>query len=346
MSIEDKALAILSKKKKLTTKDIVNNCGVSRQYANLVIRKLIKEGCLIKIGSTFSAFYVSPSEAENLDIVIRKKLKNESLEEHKVLEGMRSQLFKIPNFSENVRSIFEYAFSEILNNAIEHSKSASIVIEVGKKNDFISFVVEDFGIGVFKNIMKKSKLNSELEAIQDLLKGKATTQPKVHSGEGIFFTSKAADMFILESFGYRLRIDNIIKDVFIEEIKPTRGTKVVFFISSNSKKHLNDIFKEYQANSLEVGFDKTEIKVKLFTMGIIYISRSQARRILTGLDKFKSIIFDFNKVPTVGQAFVDEIFRVFLIDHPEIKIQTTNTNKAVQFMINRVDKSSLAQKNF
>ena len=76
-------------------------------------------------------------------------------------------------------------------------------------------------------------------------------------------------------------------------------------------------------------------------MGTVYISRSQARRLLAGLNKFKSIILDFDKVPTIGQSFADEIFRVFLSDNPEIKIQAVNTNKAVQFMIDRVDISNL-----
>ena len=187
--------------------------------------------------------------------------------------------------------------------------------------------------------MSKRGLKSELEAIQDLLKGKITTQPQSHSGEGIFFTSKAADVFILESFGLRLRIDNLIKDVFVEEIKPAKkGTKVIFRVDCHSKKHLNDIFKAYQTNPQTYDFNKTDIMVKLYTMGTIYISRSQARRVLSGLDKFKTVVLDFDKVPTVGQAFADEIFRVFKLKHPEIKIMPINMNEGVKFMVERVEK--------
>jgi hypothetical protein len=42
-------------------------------------------------------------------------------------------------------------------------------------------------------------LKNHLEAIQDLLKGKQTTMPKSHSGEGIFFTSKIADNLTISS---------------------------------------------------------------------------------------------------------------------------------------------------
>ena len=168
------------------------------------------------------------------------------------------------------------------------------------------------------------------------MKGKTTTQPKAHSGEGIFFTSKIGDLFTLESFGYRLRIDNDLDDFFIEKVKPMKkGTKVCFSISLNSKRHLNDIFKEFQTNPEEPAFDKTKITVRLYTMGTIYISRSQARRILSGLTKYKEVILDFNKVPTVGQAFADEIFRVFKQNHPEVLIKPINMAEPVKFMIDR-----------
>ena len=76
-------------------------------------------------------------------------------------------------------------------------------------------------------------------------------------------------------------------------------------------------------------------------MGTIYISRSQARRILAGLEKFKSVILDFDRVSTVGQAFVDEIFRVFQSRHQDITIAPVNMNDAVRFMIGRVEKPKI-----
>ena len=114
--------------------------------------------------------------------------------------------------------------------------------------------------------------------------------PKSHSGEGIFFTSKSADTFILNSFRYQLIITAKgpnIKNIPIVK----RGTKVIFEIDVNSGLHLTDVFKKYTNISVDsdYGFDKTEIRVKLFTMGGVHISRSQARRILFGLDKLPII---------------------------------------------------------
>ena len=70
-------------------------------------------------------------------------------------------------------------------------------------------------------------------------------------------------------------------------------------------------------------------------MGGVHISRSQARRVLSGLDKFKVIVMDYEKVPTVGQAFADEIYRVFKNRKPDIEIQNINMNESVKFMVER-----------
>ena len=54
-----------------------------------------------------------------------------------------------------------------------------------------------------------------------------------------------------------------------------------------------------------------------------------------GLEKFREVVLDFKGVGSVGQAFVDEIFRVFKNEHPDIKIQYINANDEVGAMIKR-----------
>ncbi len=326
----------------IKTSDIARHFSVSRQYASSLIKELINQNKLIKIGSTAGAAYALPEFAAKhphiFSFKITKHLKNKSLEEHKVFEDIEKQFPLILKLDENIRSIFIYAFSEMLNNAIEHSQSDFIDIEVQIKNKELTFTANDYGIGVFKNVMKSRKLKSELEAIQDLLKGKITTQPKSHSGEGIFFTSKAADIFVLDSFDQRLTIDNTINDVFITKPKRSKkGTKVFFNISTNSNRHLSDVFKQYSRDVVDEVpvFDTTMIKIKLYTVGGVFVSRSQARRVLSGLEPFKHIIFDFDKVPMVGQAFADEVFRVFQQIHSDKKLEAINMEEPVKFMINR-----------
>lgn len=342
MLTKDLILKIAQGKGRLYSKDLVKQFKISRQYANLLISALLQEHKLIKLGSTKKAFYVLPGYAQAHQEIFPfryiKTFKNEELEEHKVLIQIEEALPLLKNLPENVKSIFTYAFSEMLNNAIEHSRSARIGVEILVQKKMLSCIIQDSGIGVFRNVMKQRRLKSEMEAIQDILKGKTTTMPKSHSGEGIFFTSKTVDFFMLDSFGYQLTINNEIPDVFVKTANNTkRGTRAIFKISTTSGRHLNEVFKKYSNLSGEenYGFDKTEIWLKLYAMGGVHISRSQARRVLAGLEKFKIIVFDFDKVPTVGQAFADEVFRVFHHKYPHIKLEVENMAEGVKFMIQR-----------
>ncbi len=338
MTLRDTILAIASRQRQFRSSDVLRALDrrVSRQYVNVIIGGLVQEGALIKGGSTRGAYYALPKHAMAAGRSVKKRLTNRSLTEDDVLDDLKRRAPFLAGLRPNVNNIFSYAFLEMLNNAIEHSTSQAIEVEVTSERKQLTFVVNDFGVGVFRNVMKRRNLNSELEAIQDLLKGKTTTQPEAHSGEGIFFTSKVGDLFILESFKYRLRVDNLIEDYFIEELdRSKRGTRVTLTISEESTRQLNDVFRKYQVDQSKPGFDKSEIKVKLYAMGTEYVSRSQARRLLSGLDKFRTIVLDFNHVRTIGQGFADEILRVFRRQYPDIAIQTINVSDPVKFMLDR-----------
>jgi anti-sigma regulatory factor (Ser/Thr protein kinase) len=333
MNLSERILNLASQKTFITINDIVKGFSVSRQTASKMLSRLTKQGRLIREGVTKRVRFYLPGRFAAVAHSIKRRYKNKNISEWDVATKLKEKsLFS--SFSEQERSIFDYAFSEMLNNAIEHSQSEHIQIEVDRDKN-LSFQVNDTGIGVFRNIMEKRGLKNELEAIQDLMKGKTTTVPKLHSGEGIFFTSKIADVFSLESFGKKLTIDNLQEDIFVRSVKPSRrGTKVFFQISADTKKSLSELFGQYTTPD-SMAFDKTKIHVRLYTYGTVHISRSQARRLLSGLEKFKHIVLDFDQINEMGQAFADEVFRVFKLAHPEITIEYVNANPEVEFMIQR-----------
>ncbi len=339
MNIRQKIVAFLNIKRRTTSIEIARNFGFTRQYASQVLHIMVNAGEVIRFGSTRAAFYTLPEFIDEVGpLAVRQSFSVRNLKEHEVFEKFVVMFPAFHSAPENVRSIVQYAFSEMLNNAIEHSLSKRVLVQMESDNESIRFIVTDFGIGVFRNVMQKRNLKSELEAMQDLLKGKTTTDPKAHTGEGIFFTSKVADRFALESFGRKMVVDNTIPDVFFQEEKRmNRGTRVIFTIRKKSSRHLNEVFQRYQSEPGSYAFDKTEIHVRLFTMGTVYVSRSQARRILVGLEKFKKIVLDFDKVPNVGQAFSDEIFRVFQNRYPNLIIMPVNMNETVRFMVERAE---------
>lgn len=325
--------------------EVADMMGISRQRAHALLSGMVRTGDLVRIGRTRGARFFPSTEHLPVQGSFVRRLPSAGLKEHEVLQEIRDSFIPLKLASDNVRSIFDYAFSEMLNNAIDHSQSEWIDVETSVRGGapgnpaVLTFTVRDYGIGAFRNVMRSRGLSSELEAMQDLLKGKITTAPQAHSGQGIFFTSRASDVFTIRSFGWELRVDTTIPDIFFSRLDtPVEGTEVRFAIAYRSKRHLIDIFKAFESDPEMGDFDRTEIFIRLFTHGTIHVSRSQARRVLTGLEKFRRVTLDFDRVPTVGQAFVDEIFRVFLADHPEIQIEVINANEAVQFMIDRVER--------
>lgn len=338
MNIRSLISKLLKKKKELKVADIVKATGFSRAYISRIFQELRKENKVVLVGKANKACYVladkkTVSRAKSSILNVRRSLRNKNLSEDEILDKIKKDTGIFLNLIKNVVSITDYAFTEMLNNAIEHSKSEKIDISASRDKNFIQIDLIDAGIGIFNSIIKKRKLKNELEAIQELTKGKLTTAPKEHSGEGIFFTSRAVDKLIIQGSNKKLIFDNILNDIFIKDIKRLKGTKITFFVRVGSKRRLQNIFKEYAGENFE--FAKTEVIVKLYKTDTGYISRSQARRVLTGLEKFKTVTLDFHNINTVGQAFADEVFRVWQNRHPDIKIQYKNTNENIVFMIKR-----------
>lgn len=319
--------------------DIVEETSFSRKYIHRFFDELQKEGKITKIGTTKVAKYVfsNPKDITQAKKGITKidlPIKNTGLNEDVIEDKIREETGIFYNLPKNVQGIADFAFLEMLNNAIEHSKSKTMRVTMSRLENKLIFDIFDAGIGVFVSIRKKKGLKNDLEAIQDLLKGKETTEPESHTGQGIFFTARIADKFIVYSSKKKLIFDNEVGDIFLKDSPARKGTRVHFEIALNSKKKAEDVFKKYsEEGSYE--FSKTEVIIRLYTMDVGYISRSQARRVTAGLEKFKSVLLDFDKVDTVGQGFADEVFRVWQKRNPETKITHKNANENVLFMIER-----------
>lgn len=80
--------------------------------------------------------------------------------------------------------------------------------------------------------------------------------------------------------------------------------------------------------------------VKLYAIGVRFVSRSEARRLLHNLDRFREVELDFEGVQGVGQGFADEVFRVWANDHPEVRLVPTRMNRAVEFMVERARRAA------
>lgn len=331
MGNRDLILESILERGQMTGPELAELLGVSRQAVNKHLRALILDGKVAKHGVTRGAVYRPAGRDEPTERRRRGTYPLKGLEEDRVfLESSRSLGLRSV-LSENAWEILSYAFTEMLNNAIEHSRSEKCDVIVTVDQYAASFVVRDFGIGIYHSIKAKFGLIDENEAVGQLVKGKTTTMKERHSGEGVFFTSKCADRMTIRSHSIELVFDNPEKDIVIHEKRFLKGTEVRFEIRRRSRRKLNRVFTEFAPEEFGYQFEATWVLVKLFQKE--YVSRSEARRLMTGLHRFKKIRLDFRGVKSIGQAFADEVFRVFPSKHPDIEIETENLSRALRTMI-------------
>jgi anti-sigma regulatory factor (Ser/Thr protein kinase) len=237
----------------------------------------------------------------------------------------------------DVWHIWTYGFLEIFNNAIEHSRGKKIRVVINKNRIFTALSISDDGIGIFNNIKTNFNLIDEKDALLELAKGKRTTDTTRHSGQGIFFASKIFDNFIIISNGIAFNENFERKHQKID--RSNCSTYVFMHLANNSDKILKNVFDTF-STEVPGDFDKTIVPVRLANSSDL-VSRSQARRILSGLELFREVILDFKDIEYIGQAFADEIFRVFPNMNPNTSITAQNTNADVQNMINRAINTKL-----
>ena len=249
-------------------------------------------------------------------------------------------LIHLSGVAQNIKQACQYGFTEMVNNAIDHSGSKEIKLTLTLNAKEVRIEVLDFGIGIFNKIMIDLGLDDPKHSILELAKGKFTSDPNKHSGEGIFFTSRIFDFFGIFSrkLSFLGHKDN---DWLFENIgRDTNGTLVVMEIKRKSQISIADIFNEYTDPDKQPGFHKTIIPVQLMQYeGESLLSRSQAKRLISRFDRFIEVILDFTGVNIIGQAFADEVFRVFKLDHPNVHLIPVNYNDNIKNMIEHVTNS-------
>jgi len=301
--------------------------GISRTSVHRHIDRLVHQNKIIKSGDRRQVRYME-ANAKEKSFVFKRHLSESDVWD----KYISSNMLGLP---ENVFEIIHYGFTEIFNNAIEHSASQNIFVSIQQENDKIQIIIQDKGMGIFERISQTYHFSDYKECLLHLTKGKLTTDPINHTGEGLFFTSRLFDECLIEANGIGFYRNNLLEDWSVEKSSLQKGTKVSLTLSKNSKRKIIDIFSRH-TNLETLKFDKTELLVDLSQLeGERLISRSQAKRLLSRLEPFDRVTLDFSKVAAVGQGFVDEIFRVYPLKHPCTIIHYIHANEEVEFMIKR-----------
>lgn len=327
---KNRLLAYLKAHSPASGPELCRHLGVSRQVLSTWLRPLIADGAVVKSGSTRAARYYLPDRAPDKRRMSRT-VNLADLDESRAWDEVAIRLNVETLLKPEVADILRYAFTEMLNNAIEHSRGDTARFDVVLDTGRVLFRIRDHGVGVFHSIAEKFDLGDEHEAVVELIKGRTTTMPEAHTGEGIFFTSRVADRFQLRSHRIKIEWDRRRDDVFLSDERFLEGTTVEFVVRRDTRRRLEAVFAEFAPEEYDYSFERTLILVKLIRKA--YVSRSEARRLTANLEKFREVVLDFAGVRSVGQGFADEIFRVFTTRHPDTTITAINTSKAVATML-------------
>ncbi len=340
---KDKKQEIIDYLEKLgasTSKQLCEELAISRQALNVHIRELIGKGRIIKTGTTRSARYYL-SESGPKPKKYKKTVNLANLDESTVYDEIATTLNLRALLSSDQESIIHYGLTEMLNNAIDHSRADKCDVFISLDAAKVEFEIRDRGIGVFHTIASRFSLQDEHAAMIELIKGKTTTMPDAHSGEGIFFTSQVADKFTLRSHNIQLQWDKFTDDVFVSQPRFSKGTLVHFLLDRSSRTRLETVFARFAPEEFDFEFSKTKIMVKLLKPE--YISRSEAKRLVVNLDKFREVELNFKHVYQLGQGFADEVFRVFAGKNPNTTLKATNASSPILAMINHAINSAGAR---
>lgn len=315
-------------------KQTAEHFHITRQAVSWYIAQLVKAGLLEAKGTTRSRRYrLRVLEEKQLQVSLTTPLSEDWVWREQVAPLMQ-------RLAPNVIEIWHYGFTEMLNNAIDHSQGNQVITSIRKTAVNTDMVIADDGEGIFNKIQRELGLYDPRHAILELAKGKLTTDPAHHTGEGIFFTSRMFDEFGILSGNLYFSHDQEENwpDWLIENGESPRSGTVVFLKLRNcSSRTTKPVFDEFTAGD-DYGFSKTVVPVRLAAHeGEHLISRSQAKRLVARFERFKVVILDFDKVERIGQAFADEIFRVFARAHPDVLIEPINANAEIMKMIWRAE---------
>lgn len=306
----------------------VDKFGLTRQVVNRALKSLTDEGLVVPSGKTSGRRYVLAVKRDQATFPL------EAAEEHLIWsEWVAPQLEGI---NRNIWDICQYAVTEMVNNAIDHSEGSWVVITVERTAVSVQIMIQDDGVGLFEKIKSSFHLEDDQHAALELVKGKLTTDPARHSGEGIFFTSRAVDHFVTLSSRVYFSHTSKDEDWLIETSDRIPGTLINLTIDAFTSRTLREVFDRFTSDHDNYSFNVTHVPVDLAVVGEHnLISRSQAKRLTARFNRFERVVLDFAGVHKVGQAFADEVFRVYALQHPAVDIVPIRAEPEVMTMIKR-----------
>jgi anti-sigma regulatory factor (Ser/Thr protein kinase) len=318
-------LTLLEKQDSLGNRDVAALLGITRQAAYQRLRALVAQGLLLTEGGGRSTRYRRLIPRVELGFDTR------GLDEGKVWDDLRARVAALRCLGDSASYLYRYVLTELVNNVIAHSEADHVHVAVEVKSPTLALEVADQGLGAFAHLRQRLGLGSELQSIQELSKGRTSTRPTRLNGAGVFFVSHAAERFTLDANGLRWIVDKPRRDQAVIELDdPRPGTQARFEANADHPCDLHRLFSQFARDFAD---GRARTVVKLFNLGVDFMSRAEARHLAAGLETLREVILDFSGVRGIGQGFADELFRVWTTQHPEANLVPINMNAPVQMMI-------------
>ncbi|HNT38891.1 MAG TPA: DUF4325 domain-containing protein [Rubrivivax sp.] len=234
-----------------------------------------------------------------------------------------------------VARMAQHAFTELLNNAIDHSGGSQVTVSMRQTPLQLQLLLSDDGCGLFERIESAHAIDDPTLAMLELSKGKLTSQPERHTGRGLFFASRLADVFDLhanaQAFQYRGGGD---RNWHPSRALPRRGTSIYLAIALDTTRTLEGVLRAHSLDGDGYGFDRTVVPLRLLAGdGAALDSRALARRVAARLHWFSRAELDFSGIGEIGHGFADELFRVAGRAHPGLQMVPVAATPRVSAMI-------------
>ena len=306
---------------------LAQSAGVQRRTALRYLDELIDLQWLVRHGSGSQAQY----EPGLLRQVFKRYPLN-GLTEDLPWSRDFAPCFDLPPAS---RRITQHVFGELLNNAIDHSEGTGVTVSLRQTASHVQLLVSDDGRGLFDKISDTFALADPAYAMLELSKGRLTTQPETHTGQGLYFSSRLVDVFDLhanqQAFQHRAwegsgwRAGRPLQ---------RQGTSVYAAIALDTTRTLEEVMQEHSLDGAGFALERTSVPLRLVTSASTGLdSRAQARRVAARLTQFKLAELDFTGIAQIGHGFADELFRVLPRHQVGLNLQPIHMSPGVARMV-------------
>jgi anti-sigma regulatory factor (Ser/Thr protein kinase) len=315
---------------------LMDRLSITRRAALALLRRLVEAHWLVKSGSPKQPLWAPGSLRQ---VVMTYPL--QGLAEDMPWARDFAACFNLPP---NVARLVQHAFSELLNNAIDHSGGSAVTVSVRQTAMHVQLLVSDDGCGVFNRIAQAFDIPDATLAMFELSKGKLTSMPQAHSGHGLFFTARLADFFNLHANENAFQLRNSDLPTWVKSRPmPRQGTSVYLAIALDTPRCLDEVLVAHSlhgqglSDSSRYSFDRTVLPLRLLTGHNIGLeSRAQARRVMARMSQFRRAEVDFGGIEDIGHAFADEMFRVQRAQAAALDLQPVRMSPRVAAMVKAV----------